>query len=425
MTFRSVMKQGQAGSVGLARNGYLHTGLLALVCVAALGFGRGAEADGNHKHILPDSGRILGASGGNINYWRVIDGGITQCATGTLGVLVQSTGRRGKKVEYVLSNNHVLARTNLLNGDGTEPESAIQPGLVDQDPKCSKVTQTAGANVVGELSDYVKLAGACKKLKGLFEGSGAYICGRRGNEVDAAIAEVALGSVSPEIQDIGPICDQYLTYGDLSLNMDVQKSGRTTGLTSGKIAEIDVVGAVLYNCWDQQKCSDGERVYYFVNQVTISWTTSEPFAAGGDSGSLVVSDDGKAVGLVFAGSSSRIWANPIDAVFEAFGVAPVGSSSACGVPVLSAAGSSGDDGNGALGAAFAVPVDLFDLEHARDVHSRHSDALLACAASRARVWAWTRTATLSSGSTLPKAEASLSPTATFRTGSRGCPSNRS
>ena len=307
--------------------------------MAALGFGRGAEADGGLPvppdkglHISPDGGRILGASGGNINYWRATDGSGTQCRTGTMGVLVKSK-RRGQTVEYVLSNNHVLARTNLFNGDGTEPEYAIQPGLGDQEDVCS--TDATKANVVGELSDYVRLSGACKKLKGLFEGSGAYICGRKGNEVDAAIAEVALTSVSPEIQDIGPICDQYLTYGDLSQGMAVQKSGRTTGLTSSTIAEIDVVGAVLYNCWDQKKCPDGELVYYFVNQVTIySQTASGPFAAGGDSGSLVVRDDGKAVGLVFAGSSSRIWANPIDAVFKAFGVTPVGNKDACGVPVL-------------------------------------------------------------------------------------------
>jgi hypothetical protein len=57
----------------------------------------------------------------------------------------------------------------------------------------------------------------------------------------------------------------------------------------------------------------------FVNQFTI---TPGDFSDGGDSGSLIVTNDGNnhAVGLLFAGSSTRTIANPIGVVLNRFGV---------------------------------------------------------------------------------------------------------
>jgi hypothetical protein len=57
----------------------------------------------------------------------------------------------------------------------------------------------------------------------------------------------------------------------------------------------------------------------FVQQVVI---VGDGFAAGGDSGSLVVVDRGKSarkpVGLLFAGSGTYFAANPIDLVLDHF-----------------------------------------------------------------------------------------------------------
>ncbi len=61
----------------------------------------------------------LGTSGGNIN-----DIGTLYCCAGTLGALVQdSSGNL-----YILSNNHVLAKTNA----GQFGDPIIQPGLIDR-----------------------------------------------------------------------------------------------------------------------------------------------------------------------------------------------------------------------------------------------------------------------------------------------------
>ncbi|UCE04689.1 MAG: PKD domain-containing protein, partial [bacterium] len=57
----------------------------------------------------------------------------------------------------------------------------------------------------------------------------------------------------------------------------------------------------------------------FVDQISI---TDGTFSDGGDSGSLIVTDDSnkKPVGLLYAGSSDRTLANPIDPVLQRFNV---------------------------------------------------------------------------------------------------------
>ena len=63
----------------------------------------------------------LGTSGGSIR-----DSSWSFCCGGTLGALVQDS----QGVQYILSNNHVLARSNR----GLIREAIIQPGLIDQEP---------------------------------------------------------------------------------------------------------------------------------------------------------------------------------------------------------------------------------------------------------------------------------------------------
>jgi len=84
------------------------------------------------------------------------------------------------------------------------------------------------------------------------------------------------------------------------------KYGRTTGLTKGRVSAINAIVNIGY----------GSGVARFVNQIFI-----EPgsFCAGGDSGSLIVSNERgsnkrKPVGLLFAGSFFVTIANPIDEV---------------------------------------------------------------------------------------------------------------
>ena len=179
---------------------------------------------------------------------------------------------------YALSNNHVYANENLANiGD-----AVIQPGTFDDG--------TSPTDNIGTLSDFV--------IIDFDDGD---------NTVDAAIAETTtslLGNATPS--------DGYgipkSTTTAPAIRMKVKKYGRTTGLTNGKIAFINATVNVGYSSGTAR----------FVNQIIISPGT---FSAGGDSGSLIVTQRGNnPVGLLFAGSSRYTIANPIDAVLDGDGL---------------------------------------------------------------------------------------------------------
>jgi len=87
----------------------------------------------------------------------------------------------------------------------------------------------------------------------------------------------------------------------------VWKSGRTTGVTKGKVVDVDCTSRVEY---DRGEC-------IFRNQILIE---SPNFSAGGDSGSAILNREREVVGLLFAGSTLYTLANHIHAVTEALGV---------------------------------------------------------------------------------------------------------
>ena len=227
----------------------------------------------------------LGTSGGNIN-----DSSKGFCYGGTLGALVEDTSG----TEYILSNNHVLARTNAA----ASGEDIIQPGLIDQSPACFKDS----TDIVADLSEFVPI---------LFKTKGTMPA----NAVDAAIAKVRVGNVDPTglIIDIGTLSSDTVAP---SLAMAVKKSGRTTGLTNGNITAVNATIDVSYG---------SGKTARFINQIVVG---TGDFIAAGDSGSLMVEDvvtNPRAVGLLFAGSNTTAIANPIDDVLNAFNVSMVGS----------------------------------------------------------------------------------------------------
>jgi hypothetical protein len=98
------------------------------------------------------------------------------------------------------------------------------------------------------------------------------------------------------------------------VGQSVQKCGRTTECTVGTVEEINATVTVCFAGFPF--CTKSAT---FVNQFTI---TPGDFSAGGDSGSLIVTNDNNKnpVGLLFAGSSTRTIANPIGVVLDHFGV---------------------------------------------------------------------------------------------------------
>jgi len=201
---------------------------------------------------------------------------------GTIGCRVKD----GSGNVYALSNNHVYANAN----DASIGDNELQPGPYDggKDPE----------DAIGTLYDFEPIK---------FDGSD--------NTIDAAIA-----STTTDMVGYATPSDGYGTPGSntvsASVGLKVQKFGRTTAWTHGEVSEINVTVDVCYESVGPFHCVKLAR---FVNQIAI---TPGSFSDGGDSGSLIVTDDSnkKPVGLLFAGSSDRTLANPIDLVLQRFNV---------------------------------------------------------------------------------------------------------
>ncbi len=116
------------------------------------------------------------------------------------------------------------------------------------------------------------------------------------------------------------------------LGLNVQKYGRTTKLTHGQITGINATVTVCYEVFFGF-CIKAAR---FVDQLVIEPGT---FSGGGDSGSLIVTDDGNKnpVALLFAGSSTQTIANRIDLVLNQFGVTVDGGNSPPPTPMTDVA----------------------------------------------------------------------------------------
>jgi PKD repeat protein len=187
---------------------------------------------------------------------------------------------------YALSNNHVYANQN----DASLGDYVIQPGSYDGG--------LLPDDYLGQLHDFQPID---------FSGGN--------NTIDAAIAMSTTDLLSAATPS-----DGYGTPGkaivSAGLGMLVQKYGRTTGWTHGQISGINVTVNVCYESLGQFFCL---KQAHFVNQITI---TPGGFSGGGDSGSLIVTDDNNKnpVGLLFAGSDTMTIANLIGPVLARFGV---------------------------------------------------------------------------------------------------------
>jgi hypothetical protein len=243
-------------------------------------------ADHQVKQTAPIS---LGTSGG----WRY-DLANGFCCGGTLGSCV----KKGT-TQYVLSNYHVLESDIVSGGNGrvAQPgDPVVQPGLIDVN--CT----AANAQNVASLSGIKSLPSS---------------------NVDCAIASVISGQVRTDgsILEVGTIS---ATTVAASVGQAVKKSGRTTGLSRSSITGLNATVSVQY----ENECAGGVSfTKTFTGQIVVKNRGSR-FLNSGDSGSLMVQDvatNPKAVGLLFAGSSTSAIANPIGQVLSFLGATMVGN----------------------------------------------------------------------------------------------------
>jgi hypothetical protein len=247
--------------------------------------GRGPGGGGGGlSHTAKQSAPVqLGTSGG----WRN-DLANGYCCGGTLGSLIQVNG-----VQYVMSNYHVLESDIVSGGNNliaTTGDGAIQPGLID----------------VGCNANNAQIVATLVKLSSL-----------PASNVDVGVAQAVPGMVRSDgaILEIGALSSQTVAA---FLNQAVKKSGRTTGLTRSHISGLNATVSVTY----ENECAGGTAfTKTFTGQVVIS-NTGSSFLNSGDSGSLMVEDvttAPRAVGLLYAGSSTSAVANPIGQVLQFVG----------------------------------------------------------------------------------------------------------
>ncbi len=213
-------------------------------------------------------GRIRPALGGySVGHYKITAGTIATAVTDARPY----PGIPGKY--YILSNNHVLANSN--NARIGDP--ILQPGPYDggRNPR----------DIIARLSRYVPI-----RFGGL------------PNYVDAAIAEGQFHDLNREIYWTGYVKGVKMAR----VGQIVQKTGRTTSYTTGKVTAINATVNVNYG---------SGRVAKMVRQII---TTN--MSAGGDSGSLTSDLDENAVGLLFAGSSRITIHNDIRYVQALLGI---------------------------------------------------------------------------------------------------------
>jgi len=237
----------------------------------------------------------LGTSGGNVT-----DISGNSCCGGTLGSLVARNG-----TQYVLGNNHVLAKSDF----GTIGDAISQPAIIDAPSTCL----TTGTKTVANLSEFYNLQTGSQP------------------SVDAALAQIVNGSVDASgnilllggtqtngVPDPAPPASGAGITGTQAMgaphNGLVAKVGRTTGLTCASVVAINVASSIAY----AQNC-DGTGTTFTVNYTDMVEVSGGQFGAPGDSGSLIVTQDtAEAVALLVGGNDQDTLGNAITDVLGFF-----------------------------------------------------------------------------------------------------------
>jgi hypothetical protein len=216
------------------------------------------------------------------------------CCGGTLGSLINVGGQL-----RILSNYHVFEADIVPGGNGVVAQTGdniIQPGLIDVNCNAASAQNVATLVKTSSLPS---------------------------SNVDCSSANIKTGMVntSGAILEIGTLKSATVAA---SVGQRVKKSGRTTGLTRSTISGLNATISVQY----ENECAGGIAfTKTFTGQILVTNTRSR-FLNSGDSGSLMVEDvttNPRAVGLLFAGSTSIAVANPINSVLSFLGATMVGN----------------------------------------------------------------------------------------------------
>ncbi|AQS57835.1 hypothetical protein [Desulforamulus ferrireducens] len=227
-------------------------------------------------------------------------------SAGTFGAVVKD---RHTGEPLILSNNHILANaTNGRDGRAAVGDPILQPGEYDGGTRQDRIATLVRFIPLqkGEAPATCPVANAFIRwanmvVQTIRPNYNLRIFKREGssNVVDCAVARpVRADIITDEIYGVGKVQGKTIARP----GMPVFKSGRTTGLTRGVVT---AVGATM------EVKLDNENTAYFSDQVVTDMKSQ-----GGDSGSLVLTEGNRAVGLLFAGSDKVTIFNHIQTVLD-------------------------------------------------------------------------------------------------------------
>lgn len=230
--------------------------------------------EGESSHGVPTDVIELGRvhpDGGHIQPGDSV--GHVKEAPGTLGAIV----RLGSQLA-ILSNSHVLARSGL----GSLGDKIVSPAVEDggRDPE----------DVIATLEKFEP-----------FVVGGEFV--NLGDCAAALLLPTTIDRITPSVRELGAPAGTTEPRRD----MDIVKWGRTTGLTTGVVKDVNFRFVMSYS---------GVGSVGFRDQVLCT-RYSEP----GDSGALVLErGTGKAVGLHFAGARTGSIFSPIMPVLSTLAI---------------------------------------------------------------------------------------------------------
>ncbi len=221
---------------------------------------------------------------------------------GTFGAVVKDK-RTGQPL--ILSNNHVLANiSDGRDGKAYKGDEILQPGSYDGGETADIIAYLERFvpiynNEVSERAKASTLSRGFTRLMTALSNILTPSYRARNNKIDGAVAKPKSEDIiKEEIRGLGKVKGKVKP----KLGMKVIKSGRTTGVTSSIVKAIDVTIKV--------RLSDNASTY-FTDQIL-----ADSFSRPGDSGSLVVDENNRAVGLLFAGSKQSSIFNRIENVCQ-------------------------------------------------------------------------------------------------------------
>jgi len=212
----------------------------------------------------------------------------------------------------LLSNNHVFAACN----EAEIGSAILQPGSIHGG--------NIANHVVARLSEFVpiKMSGdsdcpiasiitrICNFFASILHSSTRILTpiSVDTNTVDCALARPIYESiVTNTILEDGNNYIEIAGEEEAYIGQLVKKTGTTTGTTRSSVKITDATIEV--------GLSDGRHAT-FVDQIGIP----NPFGEGGDSGSLILTEDNRVLGLLFAGSSVITFANRWENVKDSLGL---------------------------------------------------------------------------------------------------------